>query len=312
MKVFISSTYDDLINYRAAAIRAVEGTNYQVGKMEVFGARSDEPVAASLKEVEQSEIFIGIYALRYGHIPDGSDISITEMEYAHAKKLGKKIYCFLLDDENQPWLKKWIEGDPGKSKLESFKKQVQKDHVCDYFTTPDDLRAKVANALGFFVASIRSQTEKKIALSAGTVPASPIWRGRNFVIDDSLCFVIMPFQDEFQVIYEKVIKNVAAEMQMKAIHAGEIFSDREIMEDIWDSICQAKLIIADVTQRNPNVFYELGICHTLGKDTIVLTQDRDDVPFDIQGRRYLLYAAEDHASLRVDLKKRINYFLDKQ
>jgi len=153
MKVFISSTYKDLTDYRKAAIRAVEGTNYQTGKMEVFGARSEEPVEACLKEVEQSEIFIGIYALRYGHIPDGSDISITEMEYAHAKKLGKEIYCFLLDDENQPWLKKWIEGDPGKSKLESLKQRVQKHHTCEYFTNPDDLRAKVANALSHFVAN---------------------------------------------------------------------------------------------------------------------------------------------------------------
>jgi len=153
MKVFISSTYKDLIDYRKAAIRAVEGTNYQAGKMEVFGARSEEPVEACLKEVEQSEIFIGIYALRYGHIPDGSDISITEMEYAHAKKQGKEIYCFILDEENQGWLTKWIEEEPGKSKLESFKTQIQREHTCDYFTTPDDLRAKVANALSHFVAN---------------------------------------------------------------------------------------------------------------------------------------------------------------
>ncbi len=89
MKVFISSTYKDLIDYRAAAIRAVEGTNYQASKMEVFGARPDEPLDACLKEVEESELFIGIYALRYGFIPEGADISITEMEYLHAKKLGK-------------------------------------------------------------------------------------------------------------------------------------------------------------------------------------------------------------------------------
>jgi hypothetical protein len=106
MKVFISSTYKDLIDYRAAAIRAVEGTNYQASKMEVFGARPDEPLDACLKEVEESELFVGIYALRYGFIPEGADNSITEMEYVHAKKLGKTIYCFLLDEENQPWLKK--------------------------------------------------------------------------------------------------------------------------------------------------------------------------------------------------------------
>lgn len=153
MKVFISSTYKDLIDYRAAAIRAVEGTNYQAGKMEVFGARSEEPVEACLKEVEECDLFIGIYALRYGFVPDGSSISITEMEYIHAKKLGKAIYCFLLDEENQGWLTKWMDDEPGKTKLKDFKQRVQKLHTCDYFTTPDDLRAKVANALSHFVAN---------------------------------------------------------------------------------------------------------------------------------------------------------------
>lgn len=100
MKVFISSTYKDLIDYRAAAIRAVEGTNYQASKMEVFGARPDEPLDACLKEVEESDFFIGIYAHRYGYIPANSDISITEMEYVHAKNLGKPIYIFVIDEEN--------------------------------------------------------------------------------------------------------------------------------------------------------------------------------------------------------------------
>jgi len=168
MKVFISSTYKDLIDYRAAAIRAVEGTNYQASKMEVFGARPDEPLDACLKEVEESELFIGIYALRYGFVPEGADISITEMEYVHAKKLGKEIYCFLLDEENQPWLKKWIEGESGKSKLEDFKKRIQKLHVCDYFTTPDDLRAKVSNALSLYVS-----TQKTISDSQSPTYQSP-------------------------------------------------------------------------------------------------------------------------------------------
>jgi len=85
MKVFISSTYKDLIDYRAAAIRAVEGTNYQASKMEVFGARPDEPLDACLKEVEESDFFIGIYAHRYGYIPADSEISITEMDMSMPK-----------------------------------------------------------------------------------------------------------------------------------------------------------------------------------------------------------------------------------
>ena len=163
MKVFISSTYKDLIEYRAAAIRAVEGTSYQAVKMEAFGARPDEPLDACLLEVKQSDLFIGIYALRYGFVPENSDISITEMEYIHAKKLRKPIYCFVLDQENQPWLNRWIEGEPGKSKFEAFKRRIQQDHVYEYFTTPDDLRARVANALSHYVANHLSKTPNDIA-----------------------------------------------------------------------------------------------------------------------------------------------------
>jgi tetratricopeptide (TPR) repeat protein len=188
MKVFISSTYKDLIDYRTAAIRAVEGTNYQASKMEVFGARPDEPFDACLKEVEQSELFIGIYALRYGFIPEGADISITEMEYVHAKKLGRPIYCFILDEENQPWLQKWVEDEPGKSKLKDFKKQIQKIHVCDYFTTPDDLRAKVSNALSHYVANQHPLDSRlPIHLSTkpvgSTLPQQPFFIGRDKELD---------------------------------------------------------------------------------------------------------------------------------
>ena len=99
MKVFVSSTYKDLIEYRNASIRAVEGTSFRAIKMEVFGARPDEPLSACVDEVSQSDLFVGIYALRYGFIPEGSDISITEIEYVRAKQLGKPIYCFLLDEK---------------------------------------------------------------------------------------------------------------------------------------------------------------------------------------------------------------------
>ncbi len=153
MKVFISSTYKDLVDYRAAAIRAVEGTNYQASKMEVFGARPDEPLDACLKEVEESDFFLGIYAHRYGYVPASSDISITEMEYAHARKLGKTIYCFVIDEENQPWLPKFMEGEPGAAKLKDFKRRIQTDHVCAFFTSPEDLGMKVANALSHYAAN---------------------------------------------------------------------------------------------------------------------------------------------------------------
>lgn len=61
------------------------------------------------------------------------------------------------------------------------------------------------------------------------------------------------------------------------------------MEDVWRGINEAGIIVADLTGRNANVFYETGIAHTLGKEVILLTQDRDEKPFDISHLRYIFY-----------------------
>jgi len=185
MKVFISSTYKDLIEYRAAAIEAVERTNYQASKMEVFGARSEEPLKACLKEIEESQIFVGIYALRYGFIPKESEISITEMEYLHAKTKGKPIFCFVLDEENQAWLTKFIEEEPGKSKLKDLKSRIQTDHIVDFFTTPDDLGMKVATALSRHLSELRPLPDTQLPIpiprkpTGSTLPNQPYFFGRE-------------------------------------------------------------------------------------------------------------------------------------
>jgi hypothetical protein len=61
------------------------------------------------------------------------------------------------------------------------------------------------------------------------------------------------------------------------------------MQDIWLAIQRADVIIADVTGRNPNVFYELGIAHTLGRRSLILSQRSSDIPFDISAMRHLTY-----------------------
>lgn len=150
-KGFLSSTYIDLVEHRRVATEAMERLGQMVGRMEVFGARPEEPSHACLREIEDSDFFVGIYAHRYGYIPDGSEISITEIEFDHAKKHRKPIFCFLVA-ENYPWPPKMIEDDPGKSKLITFKQKIGKALARDTFTTPPDLAYKVATALGRFLA----------------------------------------------------------------------------------------------------------------------------------------------------------------
>src|SRR4051794_31569288 len=96
MKCFLSSTYIDLVPHRKSAIEVLERLGYQVERMEIFGARPEEPMVACLSAVEECEIFVGIYAHRYGFIPPGSDNSVTHAEFLHAQRTNKKIFCFLV------------------------------------------------------------------------------------------------------------------------------------------------------------------------------------------------------------------------
>lgn len=119
---------------------------------------------------------------------------------------------------------------------------------------------------------------------------APIFRARDMKPEQNLCFVLMPFKASFDRLYREKIKPTVEACGLKCIRADDLFSPSPILEDIWVHICKSKIIIADVTGRNPNVFYEMGIAHTVGKPVIIITQDRTDIPFDVSQFRYFLYS----------------------
>ncbi len=147
MKAFISSTYQDLKEYRKATANALSQFKIEILGMEWLGARDEDPTTAMLTEIEKCDIFIGIYAFRYGYIPPNSTISLIEQEYLQAKKSDKFILCFMLDDDT-PWQTKNIDSVDSLSKLKNLKTRIQQERVVEYFTSPDNLAMKVANAIG--------------------------------------------------------------------------------------------------------------------------------------------------------------------
>jgi Domain of unknown function (DUF4062) len=151
MRIFLSSTYIDLIDYRQVAVEALERLDQQVRRMEIFGARPVEPSDACLSEIENCDLFVGIYAHRYGYIPDGSTMSITEAELRHARKHKKTIFCYVVED-NHPWPPEMIESEPGRTKLEALKTEIASILVRDTFTTPDNLASKIATSVGCYLA----------------------------------------------------------------------------------------------------------------------------------------------------------------
>ncbi|MDZ7376294.1 MAG: DUF4062 domain-containing protein, partial [candidate division KSB1 bacterium] len=96
MKVFVSSTYEDLKEYREAVRDAIISRGYQPIMMEYFTPEGTEPPKPEcLKRLREADIVVAIYAFRYGHIFEGDDKSITELEYELAVKKKKKIFFFM-------------------------------------------------------------------------------------------------------------------------------------------------------------------------------------------------------------------------
>lgn len=122
------------------------------------------------------------------------------------------------------------------------------------------------------------------------VRLNPIFQGRDFMLNDSLVFVLSPFKEPFNTIFIDHIKpTVEAIEGVTCMRADDIYDNRPIIEDIWRSINEAHIVISELTGRNANVFYETGIAHTVGKEVILITQNMDDVPFDLRHLRCIVY-----------------------
>jgi hypothetical protein len=105
--------------------------------MEVFGARPLEATTACFEEIAGSDVLVGIYAHRYGYVPLGQVVSITEQEFDFAREKEKPAFCFVADEE-YPWPPKHIETGPNRDLLLTFKRRLQTTVITDSFTTSDD------------------------------------------------------------------------------------------------------------------------------------------------------------------------------
>ncbi len=103
------------------------------------------------------------------------------------------------------------------------------------------------------------------------------------------CFIIMPFRDPLNEYYTEIIKPAVITSGLSPVRADEIFGTQSIIKDVVQQISSAKLLIADLTYRNPNVMYELGVAHSLNKPVIMLVQNTEDIPFDLKHLRIIVY-----------------------
>jgi hypothetical protein len=119
-------------------------------------------------------------------------------------------------------------------------------------------------------------------------------------------FVLMPFAQKFKDIYTFGIKGAAEDVGAYAENLSEQLFTEGMLDRIFNQISKSDVIVADMTGRNPNVFYEVGYAHALGKIVLLLTQNADDIPFDLKHRQHIVYGGSIDI-LRTELRGRLQW-----
>ena len=107
-------------------------------------------------------------------------------------------------------------------------------------------------------------------------------------VETDLVSVMTPFSAEFDAVFTS-ISAASAEAGFRALRAKDIWQHSTVIQDVFSLIFRSQIVVCDFTGKNPNVFYEAGIAHTLGKHVVPITQNQSDIPFDLQHHRYLSY-----------------------
>jgi uncharacterized protein DUF4062 len=181
MRIFVSSTFTDLREQREAVIRTLLQLGHEVVAMEYFTADTAPPVDLVLKKLAPCEVYVGVFAWRYGYVPTALPVnapvgaeagltSITHLEYLAAKESKKEILAFLLD-EAAPWPPHLMDAfavDPSTAtpaqsgdrglQIRDLRRDLQQERIVGYFTSSSDLESRVATAVSNLGTSLGVRT----------------------------------------------------------------------------------------------------------------------------------------------------------
>ena len=117
----------------------------------------------------------------------------------------------------------------------------------------------------------------------------------------------MPFNAAQDELYQEEIKPAIESVGLTSVRIDQLVALGPLISTLWQHIQDARCVIADLSGKNPNVFYELGLAHAAGKPTVILSQSVEDVPFDLQHMRIIRYDRTLHEA--GGLKRRVSQAL---
>jgi energy-coupling factor transporter ATP-binding protein EcfA2 len=169
-KVYVSSTYEDLKECRANVRLALQRLHQDDVAMETYVAEPQRPVDKCLKDVAECDLYVGVFAWRYGYVPPGHHQSITELEYRTAVDRGKDRLIFLLDAD-APWPRSLVERGSGADRIEELRAELSQEHICSFFSTAQELATLVATAVANWLTAQGRAVEAHGAIPADALNA---------------------------------------------------------------------------------------------------------------------------------------------
>jgi hypothetical protein len=161
LRVFVSSTYLDLLDHRQAVSEAIRGLGLQADGMETWAADARDSTSYSTDRVKQADVFVLLLAHRYGWVPQGAQYSVTELEYRAAREAKVPVLAFFLG-EDVPWPPQHIEWE-ARDALLRFKQDVEGAVTHKHFRTPQELALQVTQALAQQAARPAERTTHRFA-----------------------------------------------------------------------------------------------------------------------------------------------------
>jgi len=127
---------------------------------------------------------------------------------------------------------------------------------------------------------------------------------------EKTCFVVMPFGGFFENRYKETYAPAILEAGLKPRRVDDLYSSTPIIQDVWNCTLESRMVLADLTGFNPNVFYELGLAHAVPKQAILISESTEELPFDLRHLRVLKYEFRDPnwgKKLKDDIVKAITH-----
>lgn len=341
-RVFISTTVDEHSDAYTQTVKQAlwQLKDFPVAPMTMadLAKGNQDPELMIRQTLDDTDIFIGVYATTFGQYEDLNIGNLIEYEYRYAQERGIHTLIFIPADAPQD-----------DEQLVAFKQFIKERQIVHSFTNLEDLEAQLVVAIttqrvhqrkippiapplsglrqeqaklattGEFETDVRraydliaddieDTVRRAIAvqdarkqmipppLKGGAgheMTVNPIFGDPNSNVQfQSDIFMITPFREEFNAVYQNVIVPTVTGMNLTIKRGDEFHSvSGQIMSEVWAAINACRLVIVETTQENANVYYELGIAHTLGKPAILITQgtELEDFPFDIRHLRFVVY-----------------------